>query len=83
MQPHFQQFMIDHNCLIRGRESYTLVHSRDRRLAEAFRGGHAWLTVVDGEAPLNVWNSPEDAIAEFDTPQPSSKTAETAGLCTV
>jgi len=83
MQPHFQQCMIDHNCLIRGRESYTLVHSRDRRLAEAFRGGHAWLTVVDGEAPLNVWSSPEHAIREYDLPQLSGNTPESAELSTV
>ena len=67
MQPRFQQVLIDHDCVLRGRSTYTLIHSKDENIAGAFRNGNAWLSVLDGEAPLNVWNSPEAAAAELGT----------------
>ena len=65
MQPRFQQLLIDRGCLLRGRDSYTLVHSRSPQIADAFRSGRAWLSVLDGEASLNPWNDPEAAAAEL------------------
>lgn len=65
MQPRFRQQLIDRRCLLRGRQSYALIHSRNQQLASAFRSGQAWLSVLDGEAPLNVWNRPQAAAAEL------------------
>jgi len=65
IQPDIQQAFIDRGCLIRARNTYTLVHSRDPHLASAYRSGQAWLTPLDGEAILNAWHSPEAAVAEF------------------
>lgn len=62
MQPRFQQLLIDRGCLFRGRETYTLIHSRDPGITEAFRSGHAWLSVLDGETPFNAWNNPAAAV---------------------
>jgi len=65
LQPRFQQALIDQGCVFRGRSMYTLVHSRDEKIARAFRNGSAWLSVLEGEAPFNAWNSPEKANAEL------------------
>jgi hypothetical protein len=73
MQPRFQQVLIDQACVLRGRGTYTLVHSRDEAIASAFRSGTAWLSVLDGESPLNVWNSPEAATAELSTLPPYAR----------
>jgi len=66
MQPRFQQVLIDHDCRIRARHTYMLVHSRNKTLAEAFRDGKAWLSVLDGEATLNAWNSPAAVVAQSE-----------------
>ncbi len=65
MQPRFQQLLIDRGCLLRGRETYTLIHSRDPDITDAFRSGRAWLSVLDGEAPFNAWNNPAAAVTDL------------------
>lgn len=64
-QPRFLQSLIDRGCLLRARESFTLIHSGNPQIADAFRSGRAWLSVLDGEAPLNVWNRPEQAAGDL------------------
>lgn len=66
IQPSLQQVLIDHQCVIRGRETYALVHARNPQLADAYRGGQAWLSILDGEATLNAWNDPVQAAADLN-----------------
>ena len=67
IQPRFQQALIDRGCVFRGRATYTLVHSKDENIARAFQNGTAWLSVLDGECPFNLWNAPEAASAELNS----------------
>ncbi len=67
MQPRFQQMFIDRGCFLAGRQTCTLIHSRHPHVADAYQSGRAWLSVLDGEAPFNIWNRPEDAAAAAHT----------------
>jgi hypothetical protein len=66
LQPRFLQLLIDRGAMIRPRSTYMLVHSRNEDLLDSFRHGTAWLSLLDGEAPVNVWNSPRAAVDALD-----------------
>ena len=60
------QAMIDRRCLLRGRTSYALVHSREKGIRAACQSGEAWLSVLEGEATMDVWNRSEQAALVAD-----------------
>jgi len=68
VQPGQLQTLIDRGCLLRGRTSYALVHSRDKGIRAAYQPGKAWLSVLEGEATMNVWNRPEQAALDRGLP---------------
>lgn len=68
VQPGQLQTLIDRGCLLRGRTSYALVHSRDKGIRAAYQSGKAWLSVLEGEATMNVWNRPEQAALDRGLP---------------
>lgn len=61
LQPRFLQLLLDRGFQLRARSTCMLVHSRNAELLNCFRHGTAWLSALDGEAPSNVWNSPQRA----------------------
>ncbi len=60
--PRFLQAICDQNCLILRRSTYVLVHSRDPEIAEAFVNGRAFLSLLDAEGPLQIWNNCQLAL---------------------
>jgi len=67
VQPRLLQCLLDRGFSLRARSTYALVHSRDRAIADCFRHGSAWLSVLDGEALFNVWNRPQQALHDLGT----------------
>ncbi len=63
LQPRFLQAFIDQKCLFRRRDAFTLVHSRDPEVMQTFASGQAFLTLLEGEAFLDIWNEPANASA--------------------
>ncbi len=70
LQPELLRDLLDRGCLFRPRRRFTLVHSRDAELLDAFRRGEAFLSLLEGEAVLDVWNQPERALAELLKEEP-------------
>ena len=66
VQPRLLQPLLDRGFGLRPRSTYTLVHSRNEDLVDCFRHGTAWLSVLDGEAPFNVWNHAQQALSDFN-----------------
>jgi hypothetical protein len=62
VMPRFLQAICDQNCLILRRSTYVLVHSRDPEITEAFVNGRAFLSLLDGEGPLQIWNNSQLAL---------------------
>lgn len=60
--PRFVQAISDRHCLILRRSTYLIVHSRDPEITEAFVNGRAFLSLLEGEGPLQIWNNPEVAM---------------------
>lgn len=60
--PRQLQTFIDRNCLIHRRSTFTLIHARDPELLQAFETGRAFLSLFDGEGPVQVWNHPQIAL---------------------
>lgn len=65
--PRFLQAVCDRNCAILRRSTYLLVHSRDPEIADSFVAGKAFLSLLDGEGPLQIWNNPLEAIERFSS----------------
>jgi len=63
LQPCYLQALIDSGCLLRPRGSYTLVHSRDEALIDLFQQNRVFLTLLEGESCLDIWNAPLKALA--------------------
>ena len=60
--PRFLQAISDRHCLILRRSTYLIVHSRDPEITDAFVNGRAFLSLLEGEGPLQIWNDPEVAM---------------------
>ncbi len=77
MQPELFRAVLDLGCWLRARKRFTLVHSRDESLVAAFQSGEAFLSLLEGEACLNIWNQPEQALDELTqwdkTEQPTTE----------
>ena len=71
MQPDFQQAFLDTGCLFRRRDRYVLVHSRRPDIMNAFHAGQAFLSHLEGESCLQVWNDPLRAAKHLKTCQSS------------
>lgn len=90
IQPRFWQPLADRGCWFVPRQTFTLVHSRRRELIRVFQDGRAWLSPIDGEGPLNIWNEPELALERLDDlpdcgplPEPAVEAAATGDPVTV
>lgn len=68
--PRFIQAISDRHCLILRRSTYLFVHSRDPEITDAFINGRAFLSLLEGEGPLQIWNTPELAIQRLPQPVP-------------
>ena len=66
--PRFVQAISDRHCLMLRRSTYLLVHSRDPEITEAFTTGRAFLSLLEGEGPLQLWNNPELALERPELP---------------
>ena len=66
--PRFVQAISDRHCLMLRRSTYLLVHSRDPEIAESFVNGRAFLSLLEGEGPLQIWNNPEIAMQRLSQP---------------
>ena len=77
--PRFIQAISDRHCLILRRSTYLLVHSRDPEIADAFINGRAFLSLLEGEGPLQIWNNPELALQRL--PQPVSNQNHVSQPC--
>lgn len=62
MQPEFLESMSDSGCLFRRRSRHVLVHSKNRDLNSAFESRRAFLSMIDGEGAIQLWNDPMDAL---------------------
>ncbi|MCX7418569.1 MAG: hypothetical protein NT013_03405, partial [Planctomycetia bacterium] len=60
--PRFLQAISDRHCLLLRRSTYLIVHSRDPEITDAFVNGRAFLSLLEGEGPLQIWNDPEVAM---------------------
>lgn len=61
--PRFLQAFSDRACVILPRSTHLLVHSRDPEITDTFVTGRAFLSLLDGEGPMQIWNNPLHAIA--------------------
>ncbi len=66
--PRFVQAISDRHCLILRRSTYLIVHSRDPEITDAFVNGRAFLSLLEGEGPLQIWNNPELALQRLEQP---------------
>lgn len=67
--PRFVQAVSDRHCLILRRSTYLIVHSRDPEITDAFINGRAFLSLLEGEGPLQLWNNPEVAMQRLEQQQ--------------
>ena len=77
LQPNYTQALSDAGCLFRPRSTYTLAHSRNPELLQPFLDGRAFLTLIEGEACLDIWNEPARSLAALPAnDQPSRSNLE-------
>jgi len=62
LQPEFLQVLSDNGCLFRRRSRRVLIHSRNPEILDAFQSGDAFLSLLDGEGAVQLWNDPLDAL---------------------
>lgn len=62
LQPEFLQVLSDNGCLFRRRSRRVLMHSRNPEVLNAFQSGNAFLSMLDGEGAVQLWNDPIDAL---------------------
>jgi hypothetical protein len=82
LQPEFLQVLSDSGCLFRRRSRRVLIHSRNPELLDAFQSGDAFLSLLDGEGAVQLWNDPLDALrlaATSDAARSSLFRSNTAG----
>ena len=70
LQPEFLEVLSDAGCLFRRRSRRVLVHSRDTDLLDVFESGRAFLSLLDGEGAVQLWNDPVDALRLAAASQP-------------
>lgn len=70
LQPEFLEVLSDAGCLFRRRSRRVLVHSRDPELLDAFESNKAYLSLLDGEGAVQLWNDPVDALRLAAASQP-------------
>lgn len=63
IQPQDFQTVLDNGSIVVPRRTHVLVHSRDEHLLDAFRTGRAFLSLLEGEAPLDIWYQTEAAVS--------------------
>lgn len=63
IQPQDFQTVLVSGGFVVPRRTHVLVHSRDARLLDAFRHGRAFLSLLEGEAPLDIWYQTEAALS--------------------
>ncbi|MBM82306.1 MAG: hypothetical protein CMJ78_17200 [Planctomycetaceae bacterium] len=71
-QPEFQQAFIDADCFFLRRDRYLLVHSKRQELVDACLCGRAFLTMLEGEGCVQIWNEPASAIENLEQPNRST-----------
>lgn len=64
MQPELLQTLQDIGCLFRRRSRHVLLHSKRCDVLEAFESGKAFLSMLDGEGAVQLWNDPLAAIQQ-------------------
>lgn len=62
LQPEFLEVLSDAGCLFRRRSRRVLVHSKDADVLGAFESSKAFLSLLDGEGAVQLWNDPVDAV---------------------
>jgi hypothetical protein len=63
--PRFLQAFADRHCMIRRRQMHTLIHSSNPDLLESFATGRAFLSLFEGEGPLQIWVNSSLALARL------------------
>jgi len=82
LQPEFLQVLSDNGCLFHRRSRRVLIHSRNPELLDAFHSGDAFLSLLDGEGAVQLWNDPLDALrlaATTDTARSNSYRSKASG----
>lgn len=79
VQPELLQTLQDAGCLFRRRSRNVLVHSRREDILNAFDAGKAFLSMLDGEGAVQIWNDPLDAIEQFESDDRTSLVASSMG----
>lgn len=67
MQPEFLPALQQVRCLFARHGRHVLIHSRDTAILNAFRKGTAFLSMLDGEAAVQLWNNPVEAIRQMES----------------
>lgn len=72
VQPDLLQTLIDCGCLLRRRSCHVLIHSKRQDILQAFESGTAFLSLLDGEGAVQLWNDPRAALEQMadSTPHP-------------
>jgi len=73
MQPDFQQAFLDTGCLFKKRDRHVLIHSRCPEIMNAFLSGQAFLTHLEGESCLQIWNDPLTAASRLESHRSDQK----------
>ncbi len=76
--PRFLQTIGDRSCVILRRSTHLLVHSRDSEITDAFVSGRAFLSLLEGEGPMQIWNDP---LLAMKRQHESLSTTETNSGC--
>ena len=79
VQPELLQTLQDSGCLFRRRSRNVLVHSRREDVLNAFDAGKAFLSMLDGEGAVQIWNDPLAAIDQFNSDDRTSLVASATG----
>jgi hypothetical protein len=79
VQPDLLQTLQDVGCLFRRRSRNVLVHSRREDVLDAFDIGKAFLSMLDGEGAVQIWNDPLAAIEQFKSDDRTALVASATG----
>ncbi len=66
LQPEFLPALQRARCLFVRRSRHVLVHSHDDQILNSFRKGSAFLSMLDGEGAVQLWNDPESALQQLE-----------------
>jgi len=67
VQPELLQTLQDVGCLFRRRSRHVLIHSKRRDVLDAFDSGSAFLSMLDGEGAVQIWNNPLAALRQVES----------------